>query len=153
MESDDLLINDGTFLGGIPPEPIDQAIARKSERATTLQALPELKKMISRLEERIVWYETNSNIPDDVRTDPKQFLIFHNSYTLTAQTLRSEKEYLQGLIDTNAKNRWLVASRSPKNLCPPRAKLTGGTEPIKLPLDEVHRKRKDKLWQKMPQPQ
>lgn len=104
MQPDDLYPNDGEFLGGVPVEPLEQQLARKQERAKTLEALPELKKMIKRLEERIAFYEKTTSIDDDVRLDPEQFLILHNTYTLVAKTLINEKEHLKGLISANAKN-------------------------------------------------
>ena len=103
METDDVYPNDGTFIGGVPLEPVEQVIERKSEKAQTLQALPELKKMITRLDERIKWYETTTNIPDEVRTNTKEFLITHNSYSATAKALTEERNYLQDLIDAYAK--------------------------------------------------
>lgn len=105
MQEDDVYINNGEFLGGVPTEPVDQAIDRKKERAETLQVLPVLKDMIKRLDERIEFYQKHSNIPDEVRTDPNKFLIISNSYTMTAETLQSEKEWISGLLDANAKNR------------------------------------------------
>lgn len=100
---DDLYPNDGTYF--LPREPKDQAIGRKKETAGTLEALPILQDLIRRLDERIAYYEKNSSVPEEVRTDPLQFLIVQNSYTLAAKTLISEKEYIEGLIDANAPNR------------------------------------------------
>lgn len=103
--NDDVYPNNGEFLGGVPREPVDQATERKKETAETLQVLPVLKDMIKRLDKRIDYYQRHSNIPDEVRADPKKFLIISNSYTMTADTLQSEKEWIEGLLDANAKNR------------------------------------------------
>lgn len=96
MNEENLYPNDSSYF--LPREPEDQSVDRKKERANTLEVIGELRKMVDRLQQRIEFYEKTTNIPEDVRTDPQQFLIVHNSYTLTAQTLRSEKEYLEGLI-------------------------------------------------------
>ena len=101
---DDLYPNDGTFLGGVPAEPVEQSVARKKERAQALEAQSVLKDMIERLDDRIDFYERHSNIPDEVRTDPEQFVIISNSYTMCAATLRSEKEWIQGILEANVKN-------------------------------------------------
>lgn len=103
MEPDDVMPNDGQYF--LPREPIDQAIDRKRERANTLQDQSELKAHIDRLQRRIEFYEANSSIPDEVRVNPQEFLIMHNSYSAAAVILRAEKEYLEGLIDTNTRNR------------------------------------------------
>lgn len=102
MQGDDLYPNDGEFLGGVPVEPQDQRLERKAERAKTLEALPELKKMVKRLQDRIDFYEKTTSIPVDANTE--EFMISHKVYSLMAQTLRSEKEHLEGLITANAKS-------------------------------------------------
>jgi len=100
---DDLYPNDSSYF--IPREPADQIIERKKEKAQTLESINELKAIVNRLDERIQFYEKNSSIPDDVRTDPQQFLILHNTYTLVAENLKSEKEYIEGLITSYLKSR------------------------------------------------
>lgn len=101
MQNDDLYPNDGEFLGGVPAEPLDQLLARKQERAKTLEALPELRKMIDRLQERIEFYEKTTSI--DVDTNKEEFMITHKVYSLMAKTLMSEKEHLESLISANVK--------------------------------------------------
>lgn len=102
MPDDDLYPNNSEFLGGVPAEPLEQRIERKAERAQTLQALPELKKMIVRLQERIEFYEKTTSIDIDANTE--EFMITYKTYALMANTLSSEMEYLQGIIDANAKS-------------------------------------------------
>lgn len=101
MEEDSLYPNDSSYF--LPREPSDQIIERKKEKAQTLESLNELKSIANRLQERIDFYEKNSSIPDDVRTDPQQFLILHNTYTLVAENLKSEKEFIDGLITSYLK--------------------------------------------------
>lgn len=100
-EVDNVLPNDGEVF--YPREPVQQSIDRKKERANTLEALPILKDLLKRLEKRITWYESVTNIPDAVRADPAQFLIMHNTHTMMVQNLRSEAEWIQDLLE-NAKS-------------------------------------------------
>ncbi len=102
MEDDDLYPNDSTYW--FPREPKDQSIGRKVEKAKTLEGLAELKVVIAHLDEKIDFFERHSNIPDSVRTDPKAFLIMSNSYTMTAENLRAEKEYIESLLSEHAPN-------------------------------------------------
>lgn len=99
MESEDLYPNNTEFW--FPAEPKEQAIARKKEQAQTLEAIDTLNDVVKRIDERIDFFERHSNIPAEVRTDPKKFLIMSNSYTMTADNLRVEKEYIQSLIDSH----------------------------------------------------
>lgn len=98
MQEDDVLPNDGTYF--MPREPADQALERKKEQAIVLEGINFLKDMIGRLQDRIDFYEANSSIPDDVRVNEKEFMAIHNSYSLTAKTLKSEKEFLQSIVDS-----------------------------------------------------
>jgi hypothetical protein len=96
MDTDDVMPNDGTYF--FPREPKDQVIARKKERAQTLESVNVLKEAVARMSEQIEFFEKNSSIPDDVRLEPQKFLIMSNSYKLAAETLTSEKEWLEQLI-------------------------------------------------------
>jgi len=102
---DDLYPNDGTFIGGVQPEPADQRIARKKEKAQTLQALPILEELVQHLKEKVAFYGSIDAMPDDVKTDPKQFLIVHNANELTRDNLRAELEYIEGLVQEALPNR------------------------------------------------
>jgi hypothetical protein len=98
---DDLYPNDGSFMGGVPLEPLDQAIERRKERAQAMEASNVIKDMLQRLDERIDFYQRHSNIPDEIRTDPQAFLIISNSYTATADALISEKEWIEGILEAS----------------------------------------------------
>lgn len=99
MEADDLYPNSGEFIGGVPLEPLDQRVARKKETASTLEAIKTLEGVVERLNEQIAFYERNSSIPEDVRTDPREFLIMSNTHLLVVKVLTGEKEYIESLID------------------------------------------------------
>lgn len=101
MQEDDVMPNDGTYFY----QPKDQVIEKLKEKAHTLAGLDILEKLLSRYEQRIEFYEKTTNIPDDVRLDPDKFLVMHNTYSLVAKTLITEKEYIEGLIDEHTKKR------------------------------------------------
>lgn len=97
MEADDLLPNDGTYF--MPREPVEQVVDRKRERAQSLEDLSLLKEIIGRFDRRIEFYSSVDAMPDDVKTDPVKFMNMHNSNQLTRDSLNSEREYLQSLLD------------------------------------------------------
>lgn len=99
MDEDNLMPNDGTYMGGVPAEPRNQVSSRRKERAETLQALPILKAHIERLNERIAFYEKTTSIPEEMRADKDKFMAVSNAYALTAENLISERDYLQGLVE------------------------------------------------------
>lgn len=99
---DNVMPNDGTYF--TPKEPVEQTISRKKERARTLEALPILKELVKHLEKRIEFYGSVDSIPDDVKKDPTKFMNMHNSNEMTRANLISEKEYIESLLDANAKN-------------------------------------------------
>lgn len=105
MEDDNLLPNDSTFFGGVPLEPKEQVIERKKEKAQTLQALDEIKKVIEHFEERIKYRDTLSAIKPDLLKDP----ILHQkvcevNYMLKL-ALMEEKQLLEELLRTHAPNK------------------------------------------------
>ena len=105
MQEDNLYVNDGTYFGGVPIEPPEQAIARKKERASTLEVLPILKAIVSQLEHDIDFYGSVDAIPSEVKLDPEKFLMVYNANELTRNVLRAKKDWIEGLIETHASNR------------------------------------------------
>ncbi len=100
---EDLMPNDGTFF--FPREPKDQVLARKAEKAKTLEVLPILKELLKQFERDIEFYGSIDSIPPEVKTDPGKFLIVHNANELTRNALMAKKEYIESLLDTHASNR------------------------------------------------
>lgn len=105
QQTDDLMPNDGSFMGGVPPEPPEQDIERKKEKARTLEVLPVLKNIVEYFEDRISFYGSVDAIPLEDKKDPIRFMNMHNANELVRENLRQEKEYIEGLIDTHAKNK------------------------------------------------
>lgn len=99
MENDNVYPNDGTYF--LPREPRSQVISRKKEKAQTLEGINELKAVVDRLQQRIDYFEKNSNISDEVRLSPDKFLIEHNTHSSIARILRSEKEYIESLLNSH----------------------------------------------------
>lgn len=96
--NDDLYPNDSSYF--IPREPLEQELERKKEQAIVLEGMDFLKDMVERLQQRIDYFEKNSSIPDDVRTDTTAFMVLHNTHSMMAETLSAEKEMLQSVIDS-----------------------------------------------------
>ncbi len=96
MNEDDIYPLDGAAFLSEPREQVDE---RNKEKGKALAALPLLEDIIERLQNRIDYYGSVDAIPDDVKVDPKAFLIIHNANELTRNNLRAEKENLEGMID------------------------------------------------------
>lgn len=93
---DDLYPNDGSYF--LPREPKEQKIARRKEQAQTLESISVLEDLVKSLDAKIDFYENITSIPDEVRLNPSEFLIMHNTHTLMAKNLRAEKENIEELI-------------------------------------------------------
>lgn len=83
----------------LPREPVDQKKARKKEEAKILEKIEVLTDLIERLDQRIEFYGSVDSIPNEVKLDPTQFLNMHNANQMVRDSLRSEREYIQSLID------------------------------------------------------
>jgi len=101
MEEENLVPNTGNYFNGT--EPTKQKVARTKEKANTLQALPVLKDLLKRLDERIQFYGSIEAMPDEVKTSPTKFMNWHNANELTRANLIAEKEYIESLLETHAK--------------------------------------------------
>lgn len=102
-QEDDVYPNDGTYF--MPREPEDQDIARKQEKAKTLQGLSVLKEVVARLEARIEFFHSLDAIPAQEKTNPERFMTRHNANEMARNSLIEEKEFIEGLLDVHAPNR------------------------------------------------
>lgn len=102
ITEDNVMPNDGTYFS--PTEPEEQAIGRKKEKAQTLEALPILKELIEHFEDQIEFLGSVDAMPKAVKTDPTKFMNVHNANEMARKVLISEKEYIESLLDTHAKN-------------------------------------------------
>lgn len=96
---DDIYPNEGEAFTLLQGEPLEQQQARTKEKSQVLKELPILKKVIERLEERIIFYGTVDSIPPQNRDNEKIFMRHWDAHQLTRDNLRSEKEELEALID------------------------------------------------------
>lgn len=97
MDEDNVMPNDSTYF--MPREPVDQMIERKKERAKTLEVKGVISELIERFDEQIRHLNSVDSMPDDVKKDPTKFMNLHNSHELSIDYLRSEKSYLESLLD------------------------------------------------------
>lgn len=102
MEDDDVTNNNSYFL---PREPQDQIIARKKEKASTLEAIGVLTDMLDRMNKRIAFYDSVSAMPDELKTDPTKFMNMHNANQMTRDNLINERDWISDLLDTHNKTR------------------------------------------------
>ncbi len=101
IQEDDVAPNDSTYF--TVAEPAEQTVARKKEIAQTLEALPILKTIIDHLDTQIDFLGSVDAMPADAKKDPIQFMYVHNSNEMARKVLQREREYIQGLLDTNAR--------------------------------------------------
>lgn len=103
IEPDDMYPSDGSFF--FAKEPVEQELARKKEKAHTLEALPILEELLAQLDKDIAFYGSVDSIPAEAKADPTKFLIVHNSNQLVRDRLREKKEYVEGLLQSHAPSR------------------------------------------------
>lgn len=105
MESDDLMPSDGTFLGGVPREPLDQVVERQHEQAQTLQGLDEIKRVIAHFEERIAYRDSLESINVNLADDPLLHQKKCEVNELLKMALVEEKQMLEELVAIYVKNK------------------------------------------------
>ena len=96
ITSDDLYPNDSSYYNF--SEPVEQTVARKKKKAQTLEALHILKELLGRLDKQVSFLGSVDAMPDQLKTDPTNFLNMHNAHQIARDILRAEKEYIEGLI-------------------------------------------------------
>lgn len=96
MDFDDLMPNDSTYF--IPREPKEQRLARKQEKAQTLEGLTILQDLLRRWDEKISFYDSVRSIPDEIRVDKEKFAILSGIHSGIVESLEAEKEYIEELI-------------------------------------------------------
>jgi hypothetical protein len=101
MESEDLYPSDGTYF--VPTEPKEQVIARKKEKAETLQVKAELERIIRHFEERIAYRDTLDSINVSAVNEPELHLRACVTNDMLKMALSEEKQLLEELLDIHAK--------------------------------------------------
>ena len=103
-EADNLMPNDGTYFG-IPKEDVEQEVERKKEKAKTLESLSIIKDIISHFDERIEFRDKLSSIGVSIEVDPLLHQKLCEVNKMLKLALEEEKQLLEDLIDSHAKNR------------------------------------------------
>lgn len=103
LSEDNLVPNDGGAFARLLSEPEEQVEDRNKEKAETYQALPLVQDIVTRLEERIAFYDTLDSIPPENRANEKIFMRHWDANQLTRDNLRSELNWLEGLIEDYTK--------------------------------------------------
>lgn len=93
---EDLMPNDGTYY--FPREPQDQVLARKKEKAQTLEGLTVLQDLLKRWEDKITYYSSVKSITEEVKRDPAAFMHEVAGNAVIVEILEAEKEYITELI-------------------------------------------------------
>ena len=78
-------------------EPQEQKKERNEEKAKVQGGRALLLELIERWEERVKFYSSIDSIPEDVRTNPEEFMVAVNANSLTKQNIKAELEYLDSL--------------------------------------------------------
>lgn len=100
---DDLYPNDSTYFS--ITEPAEQSVARKKEKAKTLEALAVIKDVIDHFEQRIADRDKLSAIKVDITKDPALHQKLCEVNELLKLALIQEKSFLEDLLEANAANR------------------------------------------------
>lgn len=98
MENDDLYPVDGTFFS-VPLEPEEQVLARKKEKARTLEAKAEIRRVIQHFEERIAYRDTLDAINVSPTQSPELHLRACIANDLLKTMLLEEKRLLEELLE------------------------------------------------------
>jgi hypothetical protein len=101
VENDDMYQNDGTYFA-IPTEPVEQTIARKKEKAKTLEAKTAIENVIKHFEERIKYRDTLDSLNVSAITTPELHLRACVTNDMLRMALIEEKQLLEELLDIHS---------------------------------------------------
>lgn len=95
--------NDGTFMGGVPLEPVEQRVERKKERAQTLEAKKISEAILQHFEERIAYRDTLDAIAPDLAKTPELHQKVCEVNMMLKLALEEERDMLKEKLDMYAK--------------------------------------------------
>jgi hypothetical protein len=101
MEEDNAYPNDGTWIGGVPIEPPEQAVERKKERAQALEAASLIEVLLSHFDERIKYRDSLSSISVSLAEDPLLYQKVCEVNKLLKIALEEERGLLEELLVVN----------------------------------------------------
>lgn len=90
MDSNDLYPNSGALF----QQPAKQRREQEDEINDTLAAIPLLREIIDRLDERIAFYGSINCIPSEAMTNPEVFMHIVAANKLTIENLDIERSYI-----------------------------------------------------------
>ncbi len=80
--------------------PIEQKIEEQKTKSKVKAGLAILEDIITRLESRIIFYDTLDSIPDEVIADPDEFRVTVAANKLTKRSLEQELAWFTTLKET-----------------------------------------------------
>lgn len=83
----------------LPTEPVEQKNERAKQKAEVFSALPLLKAVIERFDDRIEFYSSVDSIPVELHAVPEQFMHAVAAAKATKDYLLAERDYLEELIE------------------------------------------------------
>lgn len=101
MDSGNLYPNHGANRITVP---VQQQVEEATEQSQTVKALPILRDLITRFENRVKFYNTLDSIPEDVLTLPDEFMHLVAAHKLTGQMMQAELDYIKELVEDHAGN-------------------------------------------------
>lgn len=101
---DDIMPNDGSFFNPFQ-EPPEQKLARRKEQARALEVKPVIENIIQHFNERIAYRDTIESLAVDLLDDPAMHQKKCEVNELLKLALMEEKQMLEELLETYAKNR------------------------------------------------
>lgn len=99
MEDDNIYPNEGEAYALLQGEPKAQKEDRQKEKGKVLAALPMLQDVIKRFQEQIDLLGDIDSIPSTTRSDQNMLLVNFHANDISRRFLRSQKEWLEGLIE------------------------------------------------------
>lgn len=97
MEDENLYPNDSTYF--VPREPKEQVVARKREKAKTLEAKTEIERVIAHFDERIKYRDSLDSINISATTTPELHLRACVLNDMLKMALLEEKRLLEELLE------------------------------------------------------
>lgn len=94
---DDLYPNQGEWF--IASEPPEQVSERSNEKSQAVAGKRIIEKMRKHFNEQIKILDSVSAIPDEVKTNPEEFMHTVAGYDIARQYLEGQKNYLEGLLE------------------------------------------------------
>jgi hypothetical protein len=104
MQEDNVYVNDGTFVPGVPLEPPEQTVERKKEQARALEAKTIIEDIIAHFDQRIAFRSDLDAIKPDLVKTPAMHQKVCEVNSMLKLALAEEKSLLEELLEVHDKN-------------------------------------------------